>query len=1004
MSSNYKEISGYNEEQLGKDRASRMSQVAMYSEMAHFVYELLQNADDAEATEIRFSVSQTSLVVEHNGKSFTEDNVKAISYFGKGKTDITKIGHFGLGFKSVFAYTASPRVHSGDESFEITELYSLDGIHYPSDLELGKTRFIFPFDHEIKKPNYIEKGKLKTSGIAYSEIADKLSKLSAETLLFTKSLTEIRWETEQHKGHYLREIKPVQTQDKNIVKEMYIVPSDGADYCYLIVERPIEWPGDDGIKKEHRPVQIAFRLDKRLKDGGAIRKVENARLFVFFPTVIETHVGFILQGPYRTTPQRETVPAGDEFNQHVVEQSASLLSDSLGYIRDLGLLNVASYAALPLRALDFPEGSLFRPVYDRVREALKTQPLLPAQGGGFIKADEAKLARGKELVELFSPEQLGSLFGKAQLEWLDDSITENGTTADFHRYLKDVVEEIQPSELKDKLTTSFFEIQSEEWLRDFYEYLGRKQNYNLFRSVPFERREDNLHVLPGVSDKPNAWLPPVNVADIDQTIFPLIKRSLASDPVIDKFLRETAKLREPDKVDVVIQCRLRKYAEGTWQFNQNDYVRDLKEISVAYSNAKPDDASRLIAKLKETSFVAAVPAGNPQGGAVVGMKPGDQTLYCQSPELEQWFAGNEKDKAYFPLSVVSEHLASDVQSKLGFAIASLVKRSPQSAYKRPQGGFDAEADIFGLEWAVSHSTHERAVFLWNKLIEYKDLIQGEEWKCNNMQFPVDKIKKYCGYSKLGKACAQHAWLPQAGDFYRPEQILLTELPDGFEKSTPRAESLARALGMKHTVDMSPIAAAYGITPEEAERRMSVTPEEMKELEQRRQEKLSSPTLPDRISPDPERREKKIDEEARNTPAKTTEIRPRSVNPYYPEAQGDARAYLAHQYTNGDGIMFCQLCQAPQPVMLNGEPHFEAVDCVGGVNAHHEQNNLALCPNHAAMYKNGGLTPETVQRAILECEGQKIPLNLAGNEVELYFTQQHLGDLCAVLNALYPDEI
>ena len=103
-------------------------------------------------------------------------------------------------------------------------------------------------------------------------------------------------------------------------------------------------------------------------------------------------------------------------------------------------------------------------------------------------------------------------------------------------------------------------------------------------------------------------------------------------------------------------------------------------------------------------------------------------------------------------------------------------------------------------------------------------------------------------------------------------------------------------------------------------------------------------------------------------------------------------------------MFCQLCQAPQPVMLNGEPHFEAVDCVGGVNAHHEQNNLALCPNHAAMYKNGGLTPETVQRAILECEGQKIPLNLAGNEVELYFTQQHLGDLCAVLNALYPDEI
>lgn len=75
-----------------------------------------------------------------------------------------------------------------------------------------------------------------------------------------------------------------------------------------------------------------------------------------------------------------------------------------------------------------------------------------------------------------------------------------------------------------------------------------------------------------------------------------------------------------------------------------------------------------------------------------------------------------------------------------------------------------------------------------------------------------------------------------------------------------------------------------------------------------------------------------------------------------------------------------------------------------INAHHKQNKLALCPNHAAMYKNGGLTSDIIQNAILECEGQKIPLNLAGNEVELYFTQQHLGDLRAVLSALDTEEI
>ena len=63
-----------------------------------------------------------------------------------------------------------------------------------------------------------------------------------------------------------------------------------------------------GLSRERRPVQIAFRLDTQLESGGKITEIEDARLFVFFPTDKETHVGFILQGPYRTTPARDNVP------------------------------------------------------------------------------------------------------------------------------------------------------------------------------------------------------------------------------------------------------------------------------------------------------------------------------------------------------------------------------------------------------------------------------------------------------------------------------------------------------------------------------------------------------------------------------------------------------------------------------------------------------------------------------------------------------------------------
>ena len=151
MASDYQAISAYNEEQLGKDRASRKSQVAMYTDPVHFIFELLQNADDAYARKISFTVTPSQLVIEHDGKAFSESNVKAISYFERSdKTEsgeeITKIGHFGLGFKSVFAYTASPHVYSGKESFKISQLYSLEGLPSLTDLKENQTRFVLPFD------------------------------------------------------------------------------------------------------------------------------------------------------------------------------------------------------------------------------------------------------------------------------------------------------------------------------------------------------------------------------------------------------------------------------------------------------------------------------------------------------------------------------------------------------------------------------------------------------------------------------------------------------------------------------------------------------------------------------------------------------------------------------------------------------------------------------------------------------------------------------------------
>jgi len=80
----------------------------LYPDNAHFIYELLQNAEDAGAQKVTFELLTEKLLFRHNGnKLFDYKDVEGITSIGEGtnKNDINKIGEFGVGFKAVFAYT-----------------------------------------------------------------------------------------------------------------------------------------------------------------------------------------------------------------------------------------------------------------------------------------------------------------------------------------------------------------------------------------------------------------------------------------------------------------------------------------------------------------------------------------------------------------------------------------------------------------------------------------------------------------------------------------------------------------------------------------------------------------------------------------------------------------------------------------------------------------------------------------------------------------------------------
>ena len=710
----YKTISQYNEEQLGKDRKSRMYQVAMYADTAHFVYELLQNADDAGASEISFNLTQESLVVEHNGKPFDDTDVKAISYFGKGKTEVTAIGRFGLGFKSVFAYTASPRIHSADDNFELVDLYTLRGIKRPINLAEEQTRFVLPFDHLEKEPVYVEPCKFKSPEKAWEEISTKLRNLGGTTLLFTKALRVIQWSDGENHGQYLREDTPVPGSGR----ETLLISENAADQYFLVYPRPVYWPDKKGEMAEHRPVAIAVELDKSHTDGGLASGNKNHKLWVFFPTDKETHTGFIIQGPFRTTPARDNVPWHDEFNQHLVSETASLLRVALNAMRDIGLVNTELLSRLPLDKERFETGSFLRPLYDSVRTALKEDPLLPTNKGKHVPATRGKLARDQKLTELLNSKQLSHLCGQSGLEWLEPTIAADGYRT-LHHYLvgfkqyswRDVWDveplvknmEVRVEDIARKISAEFMTKQTNTWLANLYRFLEKGRGYYAhFRRKPLIRLESGKHVLP-FDDKgtPNAYLPTDTSSD-----FPTVKRYLARLKGVREFLQKTVGLTVPNIVDEIIKTVLPRY-ENPIGLKVTTWKRDFKKIMAVLEGQDSDKRSQLEEKLRSIKWVLVRPLNE------------DNSFHLVSPNEAYVFS--DELRAYFKHSKTTFLLAKgyytdkqiEVLLKLGLARLPRVEKRESNYnghvtivyrhgwHQRGLNGFDLFWHIDGLETALS---------------------------------------------------------------------------------------------------------------------------------------------------------------------------------------------------------------------------------------------------------------------------------------------------------------
>jgi hypothetical protein len=758
----------------------------LYSERTHFIFELIQNAEDAGATELAFELFEDRLELRHDGRPFTEADVRGVCGVGKsGKSgDLTAIGKFGIGFKSVYAYTKSPRVYSGDEHFGIENYVR----PFPVEpLPFAETLFVFPFDHDtVPAP------------VAVREIAAALNALQPRILLFLRNIEHLRVGGAGVAGSVVeRSI----TERSGSSRRVTLSSSGRRGDQWLVWHRQV--PDHPGQR-----IEIAFRLA-----GGRIAAVAESPLTVFFPTEKETFLGFLIQGPYRTTPARDNIPEHDPSNQALIRETAALLTDVLRELRDDGLLTVAALQTLPLDAVRFPAGSMFRPLFDSVGDALTAEALIPVADGGYGVAVDLELAGGAEVRELLDPDQLGALYGADRpVRFTDESITEQLTPV-LWRYLREEIgiDEVTSTDVISRVTSEFLRAQTDEWIARFYVFLftdstmwraprSDGEQPGPARAKPIIRLEDGRQVAPfDAQGRPAVYLPGPVASSL-----PTVRRAIADSPAARQFL-QALNLTEPDVVAEVLQIILPRYDgldaaefDPAHDLDMAQHDADLDCVMAALDEAAGGRREELLGRLRQTAFLI---GENAASGEQRLIPP--PALYQRSKELEAyfegnpdvWFAGDRYGPWLVQLRGMGVRQAVEVRARTPNQAGYVVITVEFGRNERGLDGFDPGAEIDGLEFALRHPSHARSEYVWNVLLApNRRLVAGVVERSVLASFSDAGQENVS--SAIAAAAEREAWLPgRDGTFRRPAELSLDDLPVMYA----RDEGLAQALNMLRPV-------------------------------------------------------------------------------------------------------------------------------------------------------------------------------------------------------------
>ena len=438
----------------------------IYPDPAHFVYELLQNADDVEADAVEFILDKDVLYFKHNGKikfNITSDNKKPLGHINSitaylsSKDDTTgnKIGKFGLGFKSVFVYSDAPEIYDDKFWFKIEQqiVPTLLEHDHPMRRE-GETLFVF---------------KLKNAKVAYDEIHAKLSQLE-ESMLFLNHVTSITYINKLTKKNFKYVEKHERSQTVGNISYSFVTLESQSKTRRLILFNKEKGLFGESVKSVK--VAIAFYLT----NNGNLNTKDERGISCFFPTSDSFDVPFRCHAPFLLTSNRQNIK-NDPFNKKLVDILAELAAEAVKILttekndKKQPLINDNILDMVPT-VYTFMYNRITSPLpfYNKFTQLLKSDKIFLTWGNHYCNASNVFIAANDELRKLISNEQLAILTRKQECGFIRLSSRRN---EDEYEYLENEIglKTFDADMFATYLRADFMESQELDWVFKFYQFL-----------------------------------------------------------------------------------------------------------------------------------------------------------------------------------------------------------------------------------------------------------------------------------------------------------------------------------------------------------------------------------------------------------------------------------------------------------------------------------------------------------------------------------------------------